>query len=206
MEKSAFDTKFQQEDTTSKIVVGLERISEAFRVLLWEHAKVIGLSPIQIQLLIFVAYHDESLCQVSHLAREFNMTKATISDAVRVLLGKQLVEKRPSTADGRAFAIALTSEGRATVARTQHFAQPIKDRLQTLAPEDQLQLFTQLSKLIYELNRAGILTVQRTCRACKFYEKKLEHHFCNLLKKELWDQDIRVDCPEYEPHPRGSES
>ena len=57
MEKSVFDTSFQQESVSNKIVVGLERISEVFRTLLWAEAKKSGVSPIQIQILIFIAYH-----------------------------------------------------------------------------------------------------------------------------------------------------
>ena len=34
MKKSVFDTSFQQESVSNKIVVGLERISEVFRTLL----------------------------------------------------------------------------------------------------------------------------------------------------------------------------
>lgn len=52
MSKSIFDPKNQIKDVSSKIVAGLERISEAFKVLLWEKAKALGLSPIQIQILI----------------------------------------------------------------------------------------------------------------------------------------------------------
>ena len=93
MKKSVFNTEFQQKSITSKIVVGLERISEVFKVLLWEHAKVIGLSPIQIQILIFIAYHKQELCNVSHLAKEFNVTKPTVSDAIKVLDRKKFIVK-----------------------------------------------------------------------------------------------------------------
>ncbi|MEO0333318.1 MAG: MarR family transcriptional regulator, partial [Bacteroidota bacterium] len=62
MEKSVFNPTNQQSDVSSKIVAGLERISEAFKVLLWEKAKSLGLSPIQIQILIFIAYHKSELC------------------------------------------------------------------------------------------------------------------------------------------------
>ena len=40
-----------------KITQALERISKAFRVLLWEESKKHGISPIQIQLLIFCSSH-----------------------------------------------------------------------------------------------------------------------------------------------------
>ena len=77
----------------NKIIVGLERVSEAFKSLLWEKAKLHGLSPIQIQILLFIQTHRRELCSVSHLAQEFEVTKPTVSDAVRVLDKKGLVEK-----------------------------------------------------------------------------------------------------------------
>ena len=93
MPKSAFNPDQQNNDLASKTVAALERISQVYRLLLWDHAKDLGLSPIQIQLLIFVGHHKAALCNVSYLAKEFNVTKPTISDAVRVLFQKGTIEK-----------------------------------------------------------------------------------------------------------------
>ena len=54
MEKSSFHLTEQNQKIESRIVVALERISEAFRVLLWNESKENSLSPIQIQILIFI--------------------------------------------------------------------------------------------------------------------------------------------------------
>lgn len=204
MEESVFNTEFQQKSITSKIVVGLERIAEVFKTLLWEHAKTIGLSPIQIQILIFIEYHKQELCKVSHLAKEFNVTKPTISDAVKVLGTKGLIIKDLSTNDNRSYSISLSANGKKIVAETENFANPIKKELDKTDTEQLEVLFESLNKLIYGLNRTGILSVQRTCYACKFYENKKENHFCNLLKKELQNREIRLDCPEFEEKPVGS--
>ena len=198
MKKSIFDIDFQNSDTPSKIVVGLERLSEAFRVLLWEHAKVIGLSPIQIQILIFIAFHDESICNVSHLAQEFNLTKPTISDAVRILDKKGLIAKITSPIDKRAYSISLSKEGKAIVKKTQHFAQPIYALTNQIDPLEQEQFFKTLSKIIYGLNQKGILSVQRICHNCRFFGKKGKENYCNLIEKILLDKDIRLDCGEFE--------
>ena len=125
MSKSSFDIRFQEKDTAAKIVAGLERIAEAFRVLIWERAKKLGLSPIQIQLLIFVAHHEQKLCNVSHLAQEFNLTKPTISDAIRVLAKKGLIKKEASAVDKRAYSILLSEEGKKIVGQTEGFAHSI---------------------------------------------------------------------------------
>lgn len=198
MTESIFNLAFQQDDLKSKIVVALERISEVFRALLWEHAKTIGLSPIQIQILIFVAYHEESLCNVSHLAKEFNVTKPTISDAVRVLDKKGFISKHTAEHDSRRYSIALTKEGKAIVKETENFAEPIKQQLQQFSNDHLSHFHTQLVQLISGLNKSGILTEQRTCHSCRFFDKQNGQSFCKLMKKPLKADDIRVDCPEFE--------
>jgi len=198
MEKSVFNTNYQQTSLTSKIVVGLERISEAFRYLLWEHAKTIGLSPIQIQILIFIAYHKNELCNVSYLAKEFNVTKPTISDAVKALEKKNLIIKDFSGVDSRSYTILLSEAGREIVSETEQFANPIEDKLETIEEQDLQVLYKSISKLIYNLNKTGIITVQRTCFNCKFYEKIGDQHHCHLLETDLFDNDIRLDCLEFE--------
>lgn len=204
MNKSVFNLEFQNKSTTSKIVVGLERISEVFKILLWEHAKVIGLSPIQIQILIFIAYHKIEFCTVSYLAKEFNVTKPTISDAVRVLDKKQYISKDYSLTDSRSYSILLSDIGKQAVAKTENFANPLKKQLNTFEEGDLDQLLKSLNVLIHQLNKSGILTIQRTCFSCKFYKKSKTENYCNLMDKELLTSDIRIDCPEYIENSTGS--
>ena len=198
MENSPFDPELQNHRLTNKIVVGLERISEAFRVLLWDHAKQLGLSPIQIQLLVFIGHHKRELCTVSDLAKEFNMTKATISDAVRVLVKKAFLQKEISSTDSRSFHLSLTESGKQILTNIQGFANPIRDELDQVSESQLVQVYETLHQLIYGLNQMGILTVQRTCQACCFYENRAEGHYCHMLKQPLQRHEIRLDCPEFE--------
>lgn len=197
IDKSVFNPDQQQNDVASKIVAGLERISEVFKVLLWEKAKMVGLSPIQIQLLIFIAFHKPALCNVSHLAKEFNVTKPTISDAIKVLDQKGMIVKDFSSSDSRSYSIQLSPLGRKIVTETNDFAGALKTQIDTFRQTDLDDVFKTLSELIYKLNRNGILTVQRTCYGCKFYQKNETADYCNLLEKPLLTQDIRLDCPEF---------
>lgn len=198
MDNSLFNPKQQDIDTSSKIVAGLERISEVFKVLLWEKAKLVGLSPIQIQILIFIAFHKQDLCNVSHLANEFNVTKPTISDAIKVLDKKGMVIKDFSSSDNRRYSLQLTEQGKKLLVETNDFANPLKKQIDKCNEKELENLFGTISKLIYNLNRSGILTVQRTCFGCTFYKKDYGIDYCNLLQKELKATEIRLDCPEYE--------
>lgn len=197
MNKTIHNPNQEKGDISGKVLAGLERISEVFKKLLWEKAKLNGLSPIQIQILNFIAFHKIELCNVSSLAKEFNVTKPTISDAVKVLNKKGLIVKDYSPTDKRSYSINLSLSGEQIVAETKGYANPLKSQIEDFDNDELESVFKTLNELIYKLNRSGIITVQRTCYGCKFYEKRSSSDYCNLMEKELLDKDIRIDCPDY---------
>lgn len=197
MKESPFNPEKQQIDLSSKIIVGLERISEVFKVLLWEKAKEVSLSPIQIKILLFIAFHKDELCKVSEISREFNITKPTVSDAIKVLFKKELIVKDYAGADNRSYTILLSNSGKKMVESIHVFSSPLEKHVSNIDKTQQEDLFETLSKLIFKLNRSGILNTQRTCFGCSFYEKKKTGHYCNLLQDKLLSKDIQLDCPEF---------
>lgn len=195
--KSPFDLNRQNKKIESKIVVALERISEAFRVLLWNESKQNALSPIQIQILIFLLFHPKEQATVSYLAGEFNLTKATVSDSVKLLLQKGLVKKLESPVDTRSYLIGLTAAGKQSAEQSANFAFAIEHPLASLSQEQKEIMLGGLLKLIHDLNRAGIISVQRMCYTCSHYKNKQGSHFCSLLNAQLAATEIRLDCPEH---------
>lgn len=198
MKHSSFNLNEQNQKIESRIVVTLERISEAFRVLLWNESKENSLSPIQIQILIFIHFHSLEKCKVGYLADEFNMTKATISDSVRVLLSKELVAKETDPIDTRSYSLLLTDEGKKVAKKASLFASSIEQPIEKLTQEQKTIMLNGLLKLIFDLNKSGIITIQRMCFTCSYYNTENGIHYCNLLKTKLAESEIRVDCPEHE--------
>jgi DNA-binding MarR family transcriptional regulator len=195
---SVFNLINQNKNLNNKIVAGLERLSQVFRILLWEKAKEHNLSPIQIQLLIFIQYHTADKATVSYLAQEFNLTKPTISDAIKILEQKNLIRKITDTNDTRSFTIQLTASGKKIVSATEDFANPITEILKNANEADKLVLWENISNLISLLNKQEIISVQRTCCNCSNYTMKNEKPYCNLLNQKLQSKDIRIDCEEFE--------
>lgn len=76
---SAFNVNRQNNKIDGKIVVALERIAEAFRVLLWNESKENSLSPIQIQILIFIFFHANDKCTVSYLAKNLTLVNPPLA-------------------------------------------------------------------------------------------------------------------------------
>jgi DNA-binding MarR family transcriptional regulator len=194
---SIFNLTNQNFSIDNKIVAGLERLSQVFRILLWEKAKEHSLSPIQIQLLIFIQHHSADKTTVSYLAQEFNFTKPTISDAIKVLDQKNLIKKIIDSNDSRSYTIQLTASGKKIVLETENFTNPITEIITKSNEADKLVLWENISNLISLLNRQEIISVQRTCFNCSHYTTKNKNSFCSLLNQKLLTKDIRIDCEEF---------
>jgi DNA-binding MarR family transcriptional regulator len=108
---SVFDLPAQHDDVDARIVAALERLSQALRVRLGEEARERNLSPIQARFLIHLLHHDVELRRVSRLAREFDLTQATVSDAIASLETKGYVRRDPWPEDRRIVTLRLTRDG-----------------------------------------------------------------------------------------------
>lgn len=200
MKKSDFDLNEQNQNTDSRIVASLERISQAFRVLLWQESKEFSLSPTQVQVLIFLLHHSNEKRKVSYLANEFNMTRATISDTVKLLEQKKLIKKENEANDTRSFVIHLTAKGKEIAKKTSYFSEGIRTPINKLHGNDKANLLRSLMDIISHLNKSGILTIQRMCTTCSFYQQSEfgNKHFCKLLNQPLLQTELRIDCPEHQ--------
>ncbi|HMZ45298.1 MAG TPA: MarR family winged helix-turn-helix transcriptional regulator [Chitinophagaceae bacterium] len=197
MKKSDFNLQVQNDNIESKIVASLERIAQAFRVLLWQETKEFSLSPIQVQILIFLLNHSKDKCKVSYLAAEFNLTKATISDTIKTLEQKKLIEKEYEVEDSRSYIIHLTQKGKEIAQKTSFFTNEIKSPISKLSSENKEHLYCSLLDIIKYLNTQKIVTIQRSCINCTHYQtnKNGLKHFCKLLNSNLSTSQVRIDCP-----------
>lgn len=196
--KSIFNLYNQNSNLDNKIVAGLDRISQVFKILLLEKSKTYNLSPIQIQLLIFIAYHSEEKTTVSYLSLEFNLSKPTISDTIKTLEQKQFINKIVDKKDTRSYTIELTEKGKNIVFETETFVNPLTELITNSKQKDKLVLWDNIVNIIKQLNELKIISVQRTCLKCKYYSNNNNNNsFCNLLNQKLKREDIRIDCEEF---------
>lgn len=200
---SVFDPSFQHEDVDAKIVASLERLGQAFRVLLRERAREHSLSPIQAQFLVYLLYHDVELGRVGQLAREFDLTPATVSDAVVSLEAKGLLDRERWPEDRRVITLRLSPEGELVAAELSGWANMVREHLDLYPPQEREVVMRFLMRLIGSLQRSGVVTVARMCVTCRFFQRDVHPgldtpHHCGLLDMPLGPGDPRVDCPEHE--------
>jgi DNA-binding MarR family transcriptional regulator len=200
---SVFEPSSQHGDVDKKIVVSLERLSQVFRILLRGEAQEHGLSPIQAQFLVHLLHHGAALRRVSQLAREFDLTRATVSDAVGTLEKKGLIRREPWPDDKRVTALRLTRTGEHTARELAAWANVIEEHLKRCSPEEKEAVMRFLMGLIGSLQKSGLIAVARMCVTCRFFRPdahpgESSPHHCALLDVPLSGSDLRADCPEHE--------
>jgi DNA-binding MarR family transcriptional regulator len=201
--ESVFDPSGQHDNVDARIVATLERLSQVFRVRLREEARQRNLSPIQAQLLIYLLHHDVELRRVSQLAREFDLTQATVSDAVASLETKGFVRREQWPDDRRVMTLRLTAGGEKLASPLSNWADPIREHLERFSPVEREAVMRFLMELTGSLQRSGLITVARMCVTCRFFRRDVRPgeaspHHCGLLDVPLGGPNLRVDCPEHE--------
>ena len=199
---SVFDPSAQHGDVDRKIVAALERLGQVFRLLMREKAREHNLSPLQAQFLVYLLHHDVELRRVSQLAREFDLTQATVSDAVDSLEAKGLIGREHWPEDRRVMTLRLTPEGELVAAELSTWADTIKQHLDLCASEEKVVVMQFLMRLIGALQKSGVITVARMCVTCRFFQRDAHPsigspHHCRLLDVPLSGSDLRIDCPEH---------
>src|SRR5829696_1096219 len=199
-----FEPSSQHGDVDKKVVAALERLSQAFKVLLQGEAQRQNLSPIQARFLVHLLHHGDELGRMGRLAAEFGLSRATVSDAVGTLEAKGLVRREPWPRDGRMATLRLTPEGEEVAVGLSGWADIVKEQLESFAPGEKEAVMRFLMRLISALQGAGVITVARMCVSCRFFRpdahpRSASPHYCALLDLPLSGADLRTDCPEHEP-------
>ncbi len=150
---------------------------------------------------MFVRTHKEDLCTVSYLASEFNTSKPTLSEAVRTLVRKGLLRKVPSSRDQRSALLRLTPEGEKLADEASAWPEEMLEVVRRLDIGcEKEQLLLTLLEIIRQLQRRGVIAVQRMCFQCVHYRAHHDGHahYCNLMGEPLQTAALRMDCPEFE--------
>ncbi len=201
---SPFDPARQNEppDLDAKIVVALERLAGVFRYLQWQEAAPLGLSPLQLQLVVFLRFHPPGQSTVSYLARECGVSRGTVSDAVKSLEQKGFVSRHAEPVDLRSHHLRLTPAGAQLAERAGQFAAPLQGPVSSLPVRQRQGLYGSLLTVLHQLQRAGVIPLQRLCFSCRHYaqlpgRQPAGGHFCHLLNLPLEGPQLRIDCPEH---------
>jgi DNA-binding MarR family transcriptional regulator len=187
------------EPVSRRVSAGMSRIAGALKSRTRAEVRPVGVTPSQAEALALLAREPSSLVR---LARHLGVSSATASVAVRTLVDRGLVEKRPGT-DRRSITVALTEDG-ARVAREVAERPPsLATAVATLPDAEQSALLVSVVKIVRELQVSGQVEPQRMCVTCRFFRPHAhpgspEPHHCAFVDAPFADRHLRLDCPEQE--------
>jgi DNA-binding MarR family transcriptional regulator len=198
--KSVFDPASQHWDVDSKIVAALERLAEAIRVLLWTENRETRLSPIQMQFLVHCFFQPRERRTISQLAEFFNLTPATVSDAVRVLETKGFLTRESDPDDRRVAYLNLTPSGEAIADRVSLWAEPMRRSLEGIDASKKLATMETLMEMIAKLYEWRVISVAQMCIVCgNFHENpssdETAPYYCALREQPIEANQLRLSCP-----------
>ncbi|MFJ9458820.1 MarR family winged helix-turn-helix transcriptional regulator [Kitasatospora sp. NPDC101447] len=189
---------------SEQLLIGLTRLGQAVRLSTWHNAGPVRLTPLQADILLFLA-GDRRPRRQGEIVTALASTAPTVSDAVRALVGKELVDRQRDRADSRAVTLALTDAGRAEAERLAVVPPPLGEALAALDGDTVAAMLRGTTTMIRALQRHGAVPVSRTCVTCRFYrpdahpEDPHAPHHCDFVDAPFGDGQLRVDCPDHEP-------
>lgn len=186
---------------TAQIATGLARLSTVFRAGVRQQADALGLSPIQADLLDFLA--ARGALRQSSLAAELAVTQPTVSDALAALKRKGLVRSLPDPRDGRAQILQLTAEGAALALDLSGGPQLIVAAIAALPEEQAAALLGGMIGMIRNLQQSGAIAPQRMCHRCTHFRPNIHDdaarpHHCAFVNAAFGDGHLRIDCAEFD--------
>lgn len=178
-----------------KIIAYINRLSRAMRKSYNQIGFEEGLNPLQIQILEFLSRYNRKKITINYIAAEMEVSEATVSDSIKVLVERGLLRKTSDELDKRIRYVEITQEGKFLINK-------IEKKVQIQFPEmelkDKQKLVFLLHTLTFEFFKSGYLTNARICFSCMYYERhKNNKHYCNLLKETLEPLGLRYDCPDH---------
>lgn len=189
-------------DVPAKVAAALERIARATAVLDRREARAHGLSSVQLRVLLQLVAGPPERRRPGALAREFDVSAASMSDSIAALERKGMLRRERAGNDGRGVALRATVRGRRLTERMRAVTRPVEDAVADLPAGEQVALMRSLFAVIADLRRQGAVTVARMCVTCAHFRPGVRDgrrpHHCALLDMRLGESDLRADCAEHE--------
>lgn len=129
----------------------------------------------------------------SQVAEYLTATRGTVSQTLKALARKGLIEERRREADKRSISYDVTSDGRAALSGRGALTEAVS----AISAQERAKLETSLSAL---LKRALAIRGGRSfgvCRSCRHHREGAEGRSCALLDVALSDADAEQICFEH---------
>jgi len=183
----------------AKIVELVDRISRIAHSLQFAE----GLNPAQWEALRFVARANRNSCSPGTLADFMGSTKGTVSQTLKALESKGLIERSRKAGDRRAVEITVTDAGRKLIEKDP--LGQIHDALSPCSEEDQRGVVAGLERLVGIVQQHRNIPEFGPCLSCAHYKPEACTETnaigcrCGLSGELFVANDLAKICADFSP-------
>ncbi len=200
-----FNPQQRNETPAGTITIALYRISQAIGHLLRARGEAAGLSPAQMQALLFLQYARPGVRAIGGLAERLAATYATASGVADALERKRLIKRKPLPEDQRTITLTLTARGRREAEALEDVLDEIEAAVNALPEADQRTLMRATQAMVRRLQAAGHVRVYEMCWGCQFFRQDAHPddprgpHHCAFVDAPLPEPNTYLECPDFVP-------
>ena len=175
----------------------LERISALLRSEQRAALNQHGLQPIQLEALHYLSQANRYSNTPIAVTEFLGQTKGTVSQTIKVLEKKGLLEKSLDMQDKRLVHLQLTAVGQ-SILRACIPPQLLSSAVDQLNTKDAHQLNTALKTLLSQMQKAHGSKTFGVCNSCIHHLRKPNGHvFCGLTQERLLKKEHAQICREH---------
>ena len=174
----------------------IERIANMLRYESRNQGLQLGLLPVQQEALYYLSicnrYSDTLLAVTDYLG----LTKGTVSQTLKVLESKGLIEKQKDLTDKRITHLKATQAGLFYLAQTYPATQ-FSHMLAGLSEQEHLEISSALKTLLLHYQTSTGRKGFGVCQNCQYNQTTDSGFVCGLTKDTLSEYDVTLICREY---------
>lgn len=172
----------------------IERMASLFRAGLRDVATANGLKLVQLEALTYLSMANRYSDTPVGVAEYLGITKGSVSQTLKALEDRGLLEKVPDEVDGRLVHCRLTPSAREIVKHA--YPAPMLDGLPNGLTDDAA---LGLERVLSALQQANAMRMFGQCRTCQLFEPRARGGRCGLTHETLSATDSTLLCREHQP-------
>ncbi len=175
----------------------IERLGNLLRNEIRQLGSASGLLPVQLEALHYLSICNRFSDTSTGVAEYLGQTKGTVSQTLKVLERKGLIERHVDAADKRVIHLRVTGAGEDLLSGIVPAPNFVKG-LETVEGKTRRQMGDSLGLLLERLQQANGSRSFGVCRSCRYNGVDEQGgFFCNLIKAPLSGTDVQRVCREH---------
>ncbi len=181
---------------TEELFKIIDRISGLVGAVERRQCLVLGLQPIHVRILEYLAQCNQRSDTSASVVEYFGLTKGTVSQSLQVLERKDLIGREVDPDDRRISHLHLTREGHRILASLKPLNE-FCDAKQYMSDNLIQNLEPLLLVLLTSLQKANDVKSFGVCYSCDYFQEAEGHYVCGLTDVPLEQKQIDKICRDH---------